>query len=165
MVLIVFGHWLLSCVTFHDGSFGLQDPLADIPWTRWITWPLQAVPVFFLAAGYASGVSWTHWYGSGKMSRQTWVRQRLVRTLGPTGAYLAFISLWSVVVYAPVAHWVWGGGFLGTAGVLDFAGGSGLVAIAASLAGAVQVEAGEDGVSDSEDTWIVPDSFEPEYDA
>ena len=30
MVLIVFGHWLLSCVTFHDGSFGLQDPLADL---------------------------------------------------------------------------------------------------------------------------------------
>jgi len=100
VVLIVFGHWLLSCVTFHDGSFGLQDPLADIPWTRWITWPLQAVPVFFLAAGYASGVSWTHWYGSGKMSRQTWVRQRLVRTLGPTGAYLAFISAVILVMAA-----------------------------------------------------------------
>jgi ammonium transporter, Amt family len=28
------------------------------------------------------------------------------------------------VVYAPVAHWVWGGGFLGEAGVLDFAGGT-----------------------------------------
>src|ERR671937_1279206 len=29
--------------------------------------------------------------------------------------YLVFIALWSLVVYAPVAHWVWGGGFLGTA--------------------------------------------------
>ncbi len=29
--------------------------------------------------------------------------------------YLVFIGLWSLVVYAPVAHWVWGGGFLGTA--------------------------------------------------
>ena len=38
-------------------------------------------------------------------------------------AYLAFISLWSLVVYAPVAHWVWGGGFLSTLGALDFAGG------------------------------------------
>jgi ammonium transporter, Amt family len=39
-------------------------------------------------------------------------------------AYVAFISLWSVVVYAPVAHWVWGGGFLAKMGALDFAGGT-----------------------------------------
>jgi Amt family ammonium transporter len=40
------------------------------------------------------------------------------------GPYLAFIVLWTLVVYAPVAHWVWGGGFLMTKGVLDFAGGT-----------------------------------------
>ncbi len=39
-------------------------------------------------------------------------------------AYLAFIVAWVLVVYAPVAHWVWGGGFLSTAGALDFAGGA-----------------------------------------
>ncbi len=39
-------------------------------------------------------------------------------------AYLAFISLWTVFVYAPVAHWVWGGGWLATRGALDFAGGT-----------------------------------------
>ena len=39
-------------------------------------------------------------------------------------AYLIFISLWSVVVYAPLAHWVWGGGWLGDMGALDFAGGT-----------------------------------------
>jgi ammonium transporter, Amt family len=39
-------------------------------------------------------------------------------------AYLAFITLWSLLVYAPVAHWVWGGGFLATMGALDFAGGT-----------------------------------------
>ena len=39
-------------------------------------------------------------------------------------AYLLFIVLWSVFVYAPVAHWVWGGGFLGKLGALDFAGGT-----------------------------------------
>jgi ammonium transporter, Amt family len=40
------------------------------------------------------------------------------------GPYLAFIALWGLVVYAPVAHWVWGGGFLGRLGALDFAGGT-----------------------------------------
>jgi Amt family ammonium transporter len=40
------------------------------------------------------------------------------------GAYLAFIATWSLVVYAPVAHWVWGGGWLAQLGVLDYAGGT-----------------------------------------
>ena len=39
-------------------------------------------------------------------------------------AYIVFIVLWMLVVYAPVAHWVWGGGFLATMGALDFAGGA-----------------------------------------
>jgi Amt family ammonium transporter len=39
-------------------------------------------------------------------------------------AYVAFISLWAVVVYTPIAHWVWGGGFLAKMGALDFAGGT-----------------------------------------
>ncbi|MGH6925757.1 MAG: ammonium transporter [Propylenella sp.] len=38
-------------------------------------------------------------------------------------AVLVFSGLWLIVVYAPVAHWVWGGGWLFTRGVLDFAGG------------------------------------------
>jgi Amt family ammonium transporter len=39
-------------------------------------------------------------------------------------AYLLFICIWSVVVYAPVAHWVWGGGWLADMGAWDFAGGT-----------------------------------------
>jgi ammonium transporter, Amt family len=39
-------------------------------------------------------------------------------------AYLAFICLWALVVYSPVAHWVWGGGWLADLGALDFAGGT-----------------------------------------
>ena len=54
-------------------------------------------------------------------------------------ALLWFIGLWSILVYAPIAYWVWGGGFLGKAGVLDFAGGtvvhinSGVAALVAAL--------------------------------
>ncbi len=40
------------------------------------------------------------------------------------GPYVAFIALWTLLVYAPVAHWVWGGGWLMSRGVLDFAGGT-----------------------------------------
>ncbi|OIQ02042.1 MAG: ammonia channel protein [Syntrophobacteraceae bacterium CG2_30_61_12] len=38
--------------------------------------------------------------------------------------YLVFILAWAVLVYDPVAHWVWGGGWLGRLGALDFAGGT-----------------------------------------
>jgi len=51
-------------------------------------------------------------------------------------AMLWFMGLWSLLVYAPIAHWVWGGGFLGDWGVLDFAGGT-VVHINAGVAGLV----------------------------
>src|SRR5262249_55957288 len=47
-----------------------------------------------------------------------------------------FLALWLLFVYVPVAHWVWGGGFLGAAGVLDFAGGL-VVHLNAGIAGLV----------------------------
>jgi Amt family ammonium transporter len=54
-------------------------------------------------------------------------------------AYVVFICLWGLVVYAPVAHWVWGGGWLSKMGALDFAGGTvvhvnaGVAALVAAL--------------------------------
>ncbi|CEO37649.1 Ammonium transporter NrgA [Photobacterium kishitanii] len=39
------------------------------------------------------------------------------------GPYLKFLVLWTILVYFPVAHWIWGGGFLAKLGVVDFAGG------------------------------------------
>jgi Amt family ammonium transporter len=57
------------------------------------------------------------------------------------GGYVMFVALWSLIVFAPLAHWVWGGGFLGADGIgaLDFAGGTvvhisaGAAALAAAL--------------------------------
>ncbi|WP_091748401.1 ammonium transporter [Brevundimonas sp. 374] len=51
-------------------------------------------------------------------------------------ALLLFTALWSLLVYAPICHWVWGGGFLGSAGVLDFAGGA-VVHVNSGVAGLV----------------------------
>jgi Amt family ammonium transporter len=52
-------------------------------------------------------------------------------------ALVLFMAAWSIVVYSPIAHWVWGpGGFLGAAGVLDYAGGT-VVHINAGVAGLV----------------------------
>ena len=55
------------------------------------------------------------------------------------GPWLAFCALWTLVVYAPVCHWVWGGGWLAQLGALDYAGGTvvhvnaGVAALVAAL--------------------------------
>jgi Amt family ammonium transporter len=49
---------------------------------------------------------------------------------------LLFTALWSLLIYSPICHWVWGGGFLGSAGVLDFAGGA-VVHVNSGVAGLV----------------------------
>ncbi|OMB96585.1 acyltransferase family protein [Mycobacterium colombiense] len=112
VVLIVLGHWLAGSVTYHDGQFGRQNPLVDLPWTQWLTWPFQAVPAFFLVAGYAAAVSWTHRHDTDGVSRRTWVQHRLARVLGPTAVYIVLVSLVVVVL-----------GACGVAGsVLEYAG-------------------------------------------
>lgn len=112
VVLIVVGHWLAGSVTYHDGQFGRQNPLVDLPWTQWLTWPFQAVPAFFLVAGYAGAVSWTHRHDTDGVSRRTWVQHRVARVLGPTAAYIVLVSVVVVVL-----------GALGVAGsVLEYAG-------------------------------------------
>jgi fucose 4-O-acetylase-like acetyltransferase len=92
VILIVLGHWLAGSVTYRDGSFGRQNPLMDQPWTQWLTWIFQAVPIFFLVAGYAAAVSWDHRRARDGMSRQNWVRHRLARVLGPSAVYVAVVS-------------------------------------------------------------------------
>lgn len=112
VVLIVLGHWLAGSVTYHDGQFGRQNPLVDMPWTQWLTWPFQAVPTFFLVAGYAGAVSWTHRRDTDGVSRRTWLQHRLARVLGPTAAYAVLVSVAVVVL-----------GICGVAGsVLEYAG-------------------------------------------
>ena len=51
-------------------------------------------------------------------------------------AFVLFSTLWLLVVYVPIAHWVWGNGWLGTWGLLDFAGGT-VVHVNAGIAGLV----------------------------
>lgn len=91
VILIVLGHWLASSVTYHDGRFGRQNPLVDQPWTQWLTWGFQAVPTFFMVAGYATAVSWAHRGDDEGFSRQNWLRHRLARVLGPTAVYVGVI--------------------------------------------------------------------------
>ncbi len=63
------------------------------------------------------------------MKECNWVMSRAARKLSITermkfSAWVTFSILWMTFVYVPVAHWIWGGGFLAKLGALDFAGGT-----------------------------------------
>ncbi len=91
LAFVVIGHWILASLTYSDGAFWRDNPLVDMPWTQWLTWIFQVVPVFFVVAGYASAGSWSHRDAS--ESRQAWLRRRLVKPIGPTAVYIVFALL------------------------------------------------------------------------
>jgi surface polysaccharide O-acyltransferase-like enzyme len=91
VVIVVAGHWLISAVTFRDGAFGNEYPLAIFPWAQWLTLVFQVVPVFFLVGGYASATAWMRWQEVGGQRWPDWVRQRVGALLGPTTAYVVLV--------------------------------------------------------------------------
>lgn len=98
LVLIVVGHWVAASLTYRDGGFWRDNPLVEMPWTQWLTWFFQVVPVFFVVAGYASAVSWGH--RSEEESLQAWLRRRLARPAGPTAVYVVFVLVVVAVLAA-----------------------------------------------------------------
>ena len=64
---VVYGHWLLTDITYRNGQLSGVDALDYVSWGRWVTWGFQVMPVFFLVGGYVNAVSWkTHrarWQG------------------------------------------------------------------------------------------------------
>ena len=67
-------------------------------------------------------------------------------------AFLWFMSLWLLFVYCPIAHWVWGGGWLGTLGALDYAGGT-VVHLNAGTAGLVPAWCSASASASAPRTW------------
>ena len=76
-------------------------------------------------------------------------------------AFVVFTLLWATLVYDPVAHWVWGGGWLGQLGALDFAGGtvvhitSGVSALVAALVLGKRVGFGQEAMDPHDATMTV----------
>jgi len=75
--------------------------------------------------------------------------------------FILFLLLWSTLVYSPVAHWVWGGGWLASLGALDFAGGTvvhvnaGFAALAAALMLGRRIGYGNSSMEPSNVTYVI----------
>jgi len=92
ILAVVYGHWVLTDITYAHGRLSGLDALEYISWGRWVTLPLQVMPVFFLVGGYANAVSWTARHSRGE-TWMTWVRGRAMGLLWPASVYVAAAAI------------------------------------------------------------------------
>lgn len=91
IVVVVIGHWVMAAPTVESGvGFTLSDMLHMAPWTQWLTWIFQVMPLFFVVGGYANGASWESARTSG-LGYDAWVSRRLQRLVRPV---IPFILVW-----------------------------------------------------------------------
>ena len=89
---VITGHWMVGVLYLVDGRPTVSSLLEYEPWTRWLTWVFQVMPIFFLVGGYSNGVSWKSATRSGKTYGE-WLSSRLQRLVGPV---LPLLILWAV---------------------------------------------------------------------
>lgn len=94
MLVVVFGHWLMALIWLDAGTPTFGHALAEAPWTQWLTWGLQVMPLFFLAGGFSNGRSLRAATRSGT-SNFVWVGARIRRLMTPT---VPLVLTWTVLV-------------------------------------------------------------------
>ena len=98
ILVVVFGHWLMAAPSVGGGGFTLSDMLKVAPWSRWLTWLFQVMPVFFIVGGYSNAASWEAARRSGQ-DYAAWIAGRLQRLVRPI---LPLLLVWTVL--GLVAH-------------------------------------------------------------
>lgn len=101
IAVVVVGHWLMLAVEFRDGRLGGGNLLELEPWTRWLTWVLQPMPVFFIVGGYANAASWSA-ARRDRLGYASWLHGRLSRLLRPTLVFAGFGSAVGLVLASMV---------------------------------------------------------------
>ncbi len=93
ITLVIVGHWLISTAYFADGQLEPGHMLSIQPWTRWLTWLFQVMPVFFFVGGYANAVSLES-ARRRNVNYATWLNARLNRLIAPL---LLLLLAWTVL--------------------------------------------------------------------
>ena len=96
--VVVLGHWLMAAPTVAGGEFSLSDMLHVAPWSQWLTWLFQVMPLFFIVGGYSNAASWEAAMRSGQ-GYAAWIAGRLSRLVLPI---VPLLVVWTVA--AAVAH-------------------------------------------------------------
>lgn len=92
IAVVVLGHWLMAGPWVDEQGSHLTHLLAVSPWTHWLTWIFQVMPVFFFVGGYSNAVSWQAALRDRK-NYADWLRGRLGRLCLPVIPLLIFWAL------------------------------------------------------------------------
>lgn len=128
ILAVVVGHWLVAAPYMNEGAVTGGHLLGIVPWTQWLTWGFQVMPIFFLVGGFANHASWSANRRDGGTYSE-WFAGRLQRLVNPVlplfliwtlfalfgtamgvdreivrlAAQLALIPVWFLAVYLMVA--------------------------------------------------------------
>ncbi len=98
ILAVVLGHWLISAPYFENGLPAYSHLLDLAPWSRWLTWLFQVMPIFFFVGGFSNGISWESAQRK-RLSYREWFDSRSRRLIGPV---LPLVLVWGAMV--AVAH-------------------------------------------------------------
>jgi fucose 4-O-acetylase-like acetyltransferase len=93
---VVFGHWLMAAPHYESGKPHMWHLLAVVPWSQWLTWLFQVMPIFFFVGGYSNMTSWEAAQRRGQ-GYNLWLGSRLQRLVGPV---LPLLGTWIVISVA-----------------------------------------------------------------
>lgn len=93
ILAVISGHWLLAAPYVGDDGLALGNMLESKPWTQWLSWGFQVMPIFFLVGGYANAVSWKAAMRDNR-TYADWLCARLQRLIGPV---LPLIVAWALL--------------------------------------------------------------------
>src|SRR5215813_7255391 len=103
MLAVTVGHWLAAAPYFDaTNTLTASHILTVVPWTAWLTWIMQVMPIFFIVGGYANGISWRAARRDDK-SYAAWLAGRLRRLVWPI---LPLLVVWAAIVAIEYARGV-----------------------------------------------------------
>ncbi len=97
ILFVISGHWLITS-GYYDSELGVMQfllALEVIPWTQWLTWIFQVMPIFFIVGGYSNGVSLES-ARSKNLDYAQWLAGRLHRLLTPL---LLLVLAWGFIAF------------------------------------------------------------------
>ncbi len=92
---VILGHWFLVAPVLRSGEITLTIILAEQPWTQYLTWLFQVMPVFFFVGGFSNALSWNSARKDAE-KRRTWASGRLARLLKPT---VPVVIIWAIAAF------------------------------------------------------------------
>ena len=97
ILIVITGHWLIATAFYVDGNLAQGKLLQSEPWTQWLTWLFQVMPIFFIVGGYSNAISLESARRK-QVAYAGWLAARLHRLVAPLLVLLFFWAALAIVM-------------------------------------------------------------------